>query len=74
MNKLVVESWALLLLFAAFPLISFGATGGTALLWWLGSISLVIGALLPVMTRFAGRKAVAEKPGDVGMEFDERTS
>jgi hypothetical protein len=74
MNRLVVESWALLLLFAAFPLISLGTTGGTALVWWLGLISLVIGALLPIMTRFVGRKDVADKPGDAGMEFDERTS
>lgn len=74
MNKLVVESGALLLLFAAFPLISLGSTAGTTSVWWFGLISLIIGACLPVMTRFVGRKDVADKAGDVGMEFDERTS
>jgi hypothetical protein len=74
MNKLVTESWALLLMFAAFPLISFGTTGGQTLMWWTGLASLVAGALLPVVTRFAGRSDGPDKARDAGMEFDDRTS
>jgi len=74
MNKLVVESWALVLLLAAFPLTSIGSSGGAAPVWWLGFASLIVGSLLPVLTRFADRKNVPDEPGDIGMEFDERTS
>jgi hypothetical protein len=72
MDKLVVESVALLLMFAAFPLTSLGATGGSAAVWWLGFLSLVAGGLLPIVTRFMDH--TQDKPTDMGMEFDERTS
>ena len=72
MDKLVTEAVALLLLFAAFPLVSVGATGGSAVLWWLGLLCLIAGGLLPVVTRFMDH--TKDKPTDVGMEFDERTS
>jgi len=72
MDKLVVESVALLLLCAAFPLISLGATGGLAPVWWLGLLSLVAGGVLPIATRYLDHSK--DKPTDIGMEFDERTS
>jgi hypothetical protein len=74
MNKLVVEIWALVLLFVAFPLISLGTTGGNALVWWLGLVILIIGSVLPVLTRFVGRSSIPDKPRDAGMEFDDRAS
>lgn len=74
MNKLVVESWALVFLFASFPLISLGTTYDRASLEVLGLASLLVGALLPVVTRFTARQDIPDKPRDVGMEFDERTS
>jgi len=72
MDKLVTETVALLLLFAAFPLVSVGATGGSAVVWWLGLLCLIAGGLLPVVTRFMDHSK--DKPTDIGMEFDERTS
>ena len=72
MDKLGIESVALLLMFAAFPLTSLGATGGSAPVWWLGFLSLVAGGLLPIVTRFMDH--TQDKPTDMGMEFDERTS
>jgi hypothetical protein len=63
---------ALLLLFAAFPIISFGATGGNDLVWWIGLICLVVGGVLPVVTRFMDHSRDTIR--DIGMEFDERTS
>jgi hypothetical protein len=72
MDKLVIESVALLLMFAAFPLTSLGATGGSAFVWWLGLLCLIAGGLLPIVTRFMDHSQ--DKPTDVGMEFDERTS
>ena len=71
-KKLKAETWALLLLFAAFPLISLGTTGGSALVWWIGFVSLVAGGLLPVMTRYMDHSRDTVR--DVGMEFDDRTS
>ena len=74
MNKLVVETWALVLLFVAFPLISFGTTGGNALVWWIGLVVLIVGGALPVLTRFVSPSSVPDKPRDAGMEFDDRAS
>ena len=71
-KKLQAETWALLLLFAAFPIISWGTTGGNYLVWWIGFVSLVAGGLLPVMTRYMDHSRDTVR--DVGMEFDDRTS
>jgi len=71
-KKLKAETWALLLLFAAFPIISWGTTGGNYLVWWIGFVSLVAGGLLPVMTRYMDHSRDTVR--DVGMEFDDRTS
>jgi hypothetical protein len=71
-KKLKAETWALLLLFAAFPLISLGTTGGSALVWWVGLMSLVLGGVLPVWTRYMDHSGDTIR--DVGLEFDDRTS
>lgn len=71
-KKLKAETWALLLLFAAFPIISFGATGGGSLVWGIGLLSLVVGGVLPVWTRYMDHSSDTIR--DVGMEFDDRTS
>lgn len=71
-KKLQAETWALLLLFAAFPIISFGTTGGGSLVWWIGLLSLVVGGVLPVWTRYMDHSSDTIR--DFGMEFDDRTS
>jgi hypothetical protein len=71
-KKLTSEIFALLLLFIAFPLTSIGTTGGHTAVWWLGLISLVLGGLLPVLTRYMDHSS--DKVRDAGIEFDDRTS
>jgi hypothetical protein len=71
-KKLKAETLALLLLFAAFPIVSVGTTGGSALVWWIGLLSLVVGGVLPVWTRYMDHSADTIR--DVGIEFDDRTS
>jgi hypothetical protein len=71
-KKLTAETLALVLLFASFPVISVGTTGGHILVWWVGFLCLIVGGLLPVVTRFMDHSG--DKPRDAGMEFDERTS
>ena len=71
-KKLISECLALLLLFAAFPIISIGTTGGGHLVWWMGLLSLVAGGVLPVLTRYMDHSGDTIR--DVGMEFDDRTS
>lgn len=71
-RKLKSECIALLLLFAAFPIVSFGTSGDNPLLWWVGLASLVLGGVLPVWTRFMDHSGDTIR--DVGMEFDDRTS
>jgi hypothetical protein len=71
-KKLRSECLALLLLFAAFPLISIGATGDNGGIWWVGFASLILGGVLPIWTRFMDHSGDTIR--DVGVEFDDRTS
>jgi hypothetical protein len=71
-RKLAIETLSMVLLIASFPIISIGATSGSPVGWWLGFAALVVGAALPVATRFMNHSADA--PRDVGMEFDDRVS
>jgi hypothetical protein len=71
-KKLTAECLSLLLLFAAFPLISIGTTGGNSFVWWVGLTSLVVGGLLPVLTRYMDHSRDTIR--DIGMEFDDRPS
>ena len=71
-KKLKAEIWALLLLFAAFPITSWGTTAGNYLVWWIGFISLVAGGLLPIITRYMDHSGDTIR--DTGLEFDDRTS
>lgn len=71
-NKLKVETVAFILLLVAFPLISAGTTQDSAPLWWTGVVALVLGGVLPVLTRYMDHSA--DKARDMGMEFDDRTS
>lgn len=71
-KKLISETVALLLLFAAFPIVSSGTTNGHGAVWWTGLISLIIGGVLPVLTRYMDHSHDTVR--DVGIEFDDRTS
>jgi hypothetical protein len=71
-KKLRSECVALLLMFAAFPIISLGTTTYGSLVWWVGFLSLVLGGVLPVLTRYMDHSG--DRIRDVGVEFDDRTS
>ena len=71
-KKLKAETFAMLLLFAAFPIVSWGTTAGHQVVWWIGFISLIAGGLLPIITRYMDHSGDAIR--DTGMEFDDRAS
>lgn len=71
-RKLQVETLAFVLLIAAFPIISVGATFGVRAVWWTGLLAVVAGGVLPVVTRYMSH--AADEPRDAGMEFDDRAS
>ena len=71
-KKLKAECLAMLLLFAAFPITSWGTTGGNQLVWWIGLLSLVAGGMLPVLTRYMDHSTDTIR--DVGPEYDDRPS
>jgi hypothetical protein len=71
-RKLKLETFAFVLLLVAFPVISTGATRDNEPLWWIGLLALVLGGVLPVWTRYLDHSA--DKPTDMGMEFDDRVS
>lgn len=71
-SKLKVETLAFVLLLIAFPIISVGTTRGSGPVWWIGLLAVVLGGVLPVLTRYMNH--AADKPRDAGMEFDDRTS
>ena len=61
MTLFALRNLSLLLLLAAFPLISIGSTGGQPVVWWLGLTSLAVGALLPPLTRYISPKEPEEE-------------
>jgi hypothetical protein len=71
-RKLQAEILAMVLLIAAFPVTSWGATAGNDALWWTGFISLILGGLVPIATRYMDHSK--DRITDAGMEFDERAS
>lgn len=50
-NRFAYLSVSLVLLVAAFPLISIGTTSGPQFVWWLGMLALTCGALIPPLQR-----------------------
>ncbi len=52
MSLFTLRNVSLVLMLAAFPLISLGTTAGPTLLAWLGLVSLALGALIPPVLRF----------------------
>lgn len=70
--KLKVETLALVMLLLAFPVISIGTTHGSTPLWWIGLLGFALGGALPVWTRYMDHST--DKPREMGMEFDDRTS
>ena len=51
-TKLKAETLALLLLCAAFPIVSWGTVSDNQFVWWIGLLSLVAGGVLPIVTRY----------------------
>ncbi|WP_233864347.1 EmrB/QacA subfamily drug resistance transporter [Paraburkholderia adhaesiva] len=72
MDKLVSETLALILMFAAFPLTSKGATDDNTLLLSIGFLCVIAGGVLPIITRFMDHSN--DKVRDAGVEFDDRAS
>lgn len=54
MSNDVTQGAALALMLLALPLISLGAWNEIAALWWLGLGVLVLGGLIPPVTRYVG--------------------
>lgn len=52
MSRQILLSIALLLMLAAFPLISFGTSRNRPALWWSGLAALGIGGLIPPVSRY----------------------
>ena len=71
-TKLKAETLALLLLFAAFPITSWGTMGGNPLVWWIGLISLVAGGVMHIISRYMDHSADSIR--DAGPEYDDRVS
>lgn len=60
----IARNLSLVLMLAAFPLISIGTTTGPSLVWWLGLASLTLGALIPPVLRYVPREEEnKEEPG-----------
>ncbi len=62
MSRLAVRSISLVLMLAAFPLISVGTTGGQPAVWWIGLACLGLGALIPPVMRYLPEQEQEEEP------------
>lgn len=74
MNLLSALSLSMILMLAAFPLISIGTVQGPQWLWWLGLAALCIGGAIPPVKRFLVRIQQDLPPTRTGMAEDERVS
>lgn len=74
MSRLAALSISLLLLLAAFPLISIGTTSGPPILWWFGLAALGLGGLIPPLRRFFTPSKPLPAPTNVGLPEDDRVS
>ncbi len=74
MSRAVILGISMLLLLAAFPLVSLGTMQGNDALWWSGLLSLAAGGLIPPLRRLflKGREAI--RATRAGLEEDERVS
>jgi hypothetical protein len=72
MSRLAALSISLVLLLAAFPLISIGTTTGPPVLWWFGLAALGLGGSIPPVRRFLARRQPPRRPSGVGMPEDDR--
>ena len=52
MNEMTVQIVSLLFLLAPLPLIVYGVLEGVAALWWLGIALVIVGGVIPPLTRF----------------------
>ncbi len=50
-NRVAYLSLSFVLLLVSYPLISWGTTRGPDVLWWLGLVMLVLGAMIPPAQR-----------------------
>lgn len=73
-SRLAALSSSLVLFFVAFPLISFGTTTGSPILWWLGLAALGVGGLIPPARRFLAQGRAPSRPRPTGLCEDERVS
>ena len=66
-------STSLLLMLAAFPLLSIGSTNDQDWLMWLGLLLVTLGGLIPLLRRFISREPPGERD-NIGMHEDARVS
>lgn len=62
MSRFAARNLSLLLMLAAFPLVSLGTTSARPVLWWLGLVTLGLGALIPPVMRYLPAKEKQEEP------------
>jgi hypothetical protein len=74
MSSLAALSLSMVLLLAAYPLISLGTTQDRPFLWCLGLIALVVGGLIPPARRFLAAPQPEPPPTRAGMAEDDRVS
>lgn len=72
MSNLAALSLSLVLLLAAFPLISIGTTQDLILVWWLGVVALVAGGAIPPLGRIVTARNVETPPTRAGLAEDDR--
>lgn len=74
MSRATALGISMLLLLAAFPLVSIGTMQDRELLWWLGLSALVAGGIIPPARRLLTRRESPTTPTRAGLADDERVS
>ena len=74
MSSLVALTFSMVLLLAAFPLISYGTTHGPSWLWHAGLVVLVVGGAIPPARRFLEARRPEPPATRAGLPDDCRVS
>lgn len=74
MSRAIVLGLSMLLLLAAFPLVSIGTMRDNEALWWTGLAALFVGGLIPPLRRLLLKGREAIRATRAGLEDDERVS
>lgn len=71
MNEMTVQLVALVFLLVPLPLVFYGVHEGIDALWWAGVALMIVGGVIPPITRYAFDSEEEDQGSETGEDGDE---